>query len=213
MSRQSNHSPLPGESFGEDMKFLALPIVSALAALLVTGCATTKRSAAPTMKAPFTAPLRTVQHVDLPRFMGDWRVIANIPYFAEKGCVDSIESYALRPDGKIDNFFTYRKKSFDAPQKRLQALARVYDPKTNAEWRIRFFGLVTVDYLVLDLDTDYRWTVIGHPSRKYGWIMSREKTMPDKTYAAILERLAQQGYDPAKFKKVPQLPSQIGWLH
>ena len=27
--------------------------------------------------------LRTVPHVDLPRYMGDWYVIANIPYFAE----------------------------------------------------------------------------------------------------------------------------------
>ena len=145
--------------------------------------------------------------------MGDWRVIANIPYFAEKNCVDSIEAYALRPDGKIDNFFTYRKKSFDAPQKRLQALAWVHDRQTNAEWRVRFFGLLTVKYLILDLDPNYQWTVIGHPSRKYGWIMARQKTLPDSIYEGILHRLAEKGYDPAKFQKVPQLPGQIGWLH
>lgn len=194
------------------MNSLRLPVAVALLAVLTSGCAVTAPPRP--MKPPRSAaPLQTVSHVDLPRFMGDWRVIANIPYFAEKGCVDSIESYALRPDGRIDNFFTYRKKFFEAPQKRLQALARVHDPKTNAEWRIRFFGLITVDYLVLDLDPDYQWTVIGHPSRKYGWIMARSKTMPDKTYAAILDRLARQGYDPARFEKVPQLPTQIGWLH
>jgi apolipoprotein D and lipocalin family protein len=183
-----------------------------LLAVLLAGCVNSPKSAS-IMNTKATGPLRTVQHVDLPRFMGDWRVIANIPYFAEKGCVDSIETYALRPDGKIDNFFTYRKKAFDAPQKRIQARARVHDTRTNAEWRIRFFGLITVDYLVLDLDPDYRWTAIGHPSRKYGWIMAREKTMADKIYNGILNRLAKQGYDPAQFKKVPQLPSQIGFLH
>lgn len=145
--------------------------------------------------------------------MGDWRVIANIPYFAERNCVDSIESYALRPDGRIDNFFTYRKKSFDAPQKRFEALGWVHDRETNAEWRIRFFGLITVKYLILDLDPDYQWTAIGHPSRRYGWIMSRQKTLPDATYEAILGRLAQQGYDPKEFEKVPQLPSQLVHLH
>ena len=141
--------------------------------------------------------------------MGDWRVIANIPYFAEKGCIDSIETYRLRADGKIDNIFTFRKKSFDAPQGQVRALARVHDTQTNAEWRITFFKVITAKYLILDLDPDYRWTVVGHPSRNYGWIMARDKTLPAATYAAILRRLTAQGYDPARFEKVPQLPAQL----
>lgn len=161
------------------------------------------------MKTKTSQPLRTVQHVDLPRYMGDWRVIANIPYFAEKGCVDSIETYRLRPDGRIDNVFTSRKKSFDTPQSQVRALARVYDTQTNAEWRITFFKIITAKYLILDLDPAYCWTVVGHPSRNYGWIMARDKTLPDATYAGILNRLAAQSYDPARFEKVPQLPSQL----
>jgi len=60
-------------------------------------------------------PLRPVPQVDLQRYMGDWYVLANIPYFAEKNCLDSVESYALRSDGKIDNWFTCRKGSFARP--------------------------------------------------------------------------------------------------
>jgi apolipoprotein D and lipocalin family protein len=153
-----------------------------------------------------TAPLRPVKHVDIPRYMGDWRVIANIPYFAEKDCVDTIESYALRKDGRIDNWFTYRKPAWDSPQEKFTALAWVHDKKTNAEWRIRFFGLVTVPYFIIDLDPNYRWAVVGHPSRDYGWIMARERTMPEKTYQAILGRLSEQGYDASRFVKVPQVP-------
>ena len=175
-------------------------LLAGLASL--AGCATKPKTPA--------QPLRTVAHVDLKRYMGDWRVIANIPYFAEKDCVDSVESYALRPDGRIDNWFTFRKKSFDAPQKKFTALAWVHDPKTNAEWRVRFFGLVTVPYLVLDVDPQYQWTVVGHPSRNYGWIMARTNTLPDATYRAILKRLEAQGYDPARFVKVPQVPPQTG---
>lgn len=159
------------------------------------------------------APLRTVRHVDLRRYMGDWRVIANIPYFGEKNCVDSIEGYRLRPDGRIDNYFTYRKKSFSASQKQMRALAWVVNHDTNAEWRVRFFGLLTVDYLILDVDPNYQWAILGYPKRKYGWILAREKTLPEKTYQMLLQRLAAQGYDPARFRKVPQLPSQIGDLH
>ena len=156
-------------------------------------------------------PLKTVSHVDLPRYMGDWRVIAEIPYFAEKDCVDSIESYGLRKDGDIDNWFRFRKKSFSNPQKRIDATKVVVTNKqTNAEWKVYFMGgLIRAKYLVIDLDPKYQWTVVGHPSRNYGWIMAREKTMPEATYKAILKRLAAQGYDTSRFEKVPQLPSQM----
>lgn len=150
-------------------------------------------------------PLRTVPNVDLPRFMGDWRVIANIPYFAERDAVDSVESYALRPDGKIDNWFVFRRGSWDAPPKRFEFSAEVVDKRTNAEWRVKFLPFLKVAYLVIDLDPEYQWTVIGHPSRRYGWIMARERTLPDEVYEGILRRLADQGYDPSKFVKVPQV--------
>jgi apolipoprotein D and lipocalin family protein len=150
-------------------------------------------------------PLQTVPHVDLPRYMGDWYVIANIPYFAEKNCFDSVESYALRPDGDIDNWFTCRKKSFDAPMEReASARASVKDKSSNAAWRVRFFKIISVQYLILDLDPNYQWVAVGHPSRNYGWIMARTKTLPDATYQGILRRLGEQGYDVAKFEKVPQ---------
>src|SRR5262245_15087116 len=150
-------------------------------------------------------PVQTVPHVDLPRYMGDWYVIANIPYFAEKNCVDSIESYALRSDGDIDNWFTCRKKSFDAPlERKANALARVENKDSNAEWRVRFFKVISVKYLVLDLDPGYQWVAVGHPSRRYGWVMARSKTLDEKTYDGILKRLTEQGYDVSKFQKVPQ---------
>jgi apolipoprotein D and lipocalin family protein len=175
------------------LKFALIPIVT----MSFIGCVSSK------------PPLKTVRHVDLPRYMGDWRVIANIPYFAERGNVDSIESYALRPDGKIANWFRFRSRSFDAPQKRYDFVGRVINTQTNAEWKIRFAPLINVWYLIIDLDPEYRWTVVGHPSRKYGWIMHREKTMPESTYREILTRLEAQGYDSKAFVKVPQLPSQL----
>jgi apolipoprotein D and lipocalin family protein len=150
-------------------------------------------------------PVQTAQHVDLPRYMGDWYVIANIPYFAEKGCVDSVESYALRDDGRIDNWFQCRKKSFDAPMKKKGvAVATVQDGSNNAVWSVRFLKIVPVKYLVMDVDPQYQWAAVAHPTRNYGWILSRSKTMPEKTYNAILQKFTAQGYDTSKFVKVPQ---------
>lgn len=155
-------------------------------------------------------PLPTVAHVDLPRYMGHWRVIAEIPYFGERDDVDSVESYALLPDGTIYNWFVARKGSFSGPETKVTAHAYVINKQTNAEWRVKFLsGLLSAPYLIIDLDPNYEWTVVGHPTRDFGWIMARQKTMPASTYQAILKRLANQGYDVARFRKVPQLPSEM----
>jgi len=155
-------------------------------------------------KSAEAAPLRTVGHVDLHRYMGDWRVIANIPYFGEKNCVDSIESYALRPDGRIANTFTYRKKSFAAPQKQLHALAWVTNHQTNAEWKVRFIWPFTATYLVLELDPQYQWAVVGTPGRNLLWVLARDRHVTEATYAQILNRIAAQGYDTNRLALVPQ---------
>jgi apolipoprotein D and lipocalin family protein len=158
----------------------------------LTGCVSTK------------PPIHTVAHVDLPRYMGDWYVISEIPNFAEKNCFDSLESYALLPDGSIDNWFSCRKKTFDSPMQRVtSARGKVVDP-SNATWQLRFYKVFSAKYLVLDLDSDYQWVVVGHPSRRFGWIMARSRTLPEPTYQAILGRLREQGYHTDKFTKVPQ---------
>jgi apolipoprotein D and lipocalin family protein len=168
---------------------LVFPFVSAF----LLGCASTK------------TPIHTVGHVDLPRYMGDWYIISEIPNLAEKSCFDSVESYALRPDGGIDNWFSCRKKSFEAPMKRVtSAKAKVADPNTNATWHLRFYKILSIDYVVLDLDPNYQWVVVGHPSHRYAWIMARANSLPDSLYDSILSRTQAQGYDPQLFVKVPQ---------
>ena len=150
-------------------------------------------------------PLKSAAHVDLPRYMGDWYVIANIPYFAEKNCYDSIESYALRADGDIDNWFTCRKGSFEAPMKRrANALAVVDDKTSNSVWHVRFFKIISVKYVILAVDPNYQWALVGHPSRNYGWILARSKVLDEATYGRALDILAANGYDISRFKKVPQ---------
>jgi lipocalin len=40
--------------------------------------------------------------------------------------------------------------------------------ETDAKWRVKFSsGLISADYLVLDLDPHYRWTVVGQPARNW----------------------------------------------
>lgn len=174
---------------------LALACTLLLVAVGLTGCTT--------MNQP---PLRTVPYVDLDRYLGDWHVIANIPYFLENGKVATLDRYARRPDGRLDNIFIFRRDSFDAPQEQWNGVAWVHDTTTNAEWRVQFIWPVRLTYLIIELDPDYRWAVVGHPSRNYLWVLARDRALPDDVYADILRRIAAQGYDPTKVAKVPQPP-------
>lgn len=165
-----------------------------LGLLAMTGCASSP------------VPLPTVEHIDLDRFMGDWYVIGLIPNRVEKDAHNSVESYTHRPDGKIDIKYTFRKGAFEGPEKSLGMVARVIDMETNAEWRVRPFWPLSLQYLVTDLADDYRYTVIGHPSRNYVWIMARETILSEEDWEDIRARLKDQGFDLNRIVQVPHGP-------
>jgi apolipoprotein D and lipocalin family protein len=149
--------------------------------------------------------LKTVDYVDIPRFMGDWYVIAIIPNLVEKNAYNSIESYQLNEDGSIATTYTFRKGSPDGKKKVMRPKGKIYDTQTNAEWRMRVFWPFWAKYLIIDLAEDYRYTVIGVPNRKWLWIMSRTPQMSDEDYATVLAGLKAQDYDISKIKKIPQI--------
>jgi apolipoprotein D and lipocalin family protein len=145
-----------------------------------------------------------VAHVDLDRFLGRWYVIANIPYFLERGKVASYDTYARRPDGKLDNIFTFREGGFDAPEKSWHGTAWVTNPATNAEWKVQFLWPLRTTYLILELDPDYRWAVVGTAGRGLLWVLARERRLPAADYERILQRIEAQGYDRNRIAPVPQ---------
>lgn len=100
---------------------------------------------------PRLAPLRTEPHVDLPAFMGDWYVIANIPTFIERGAHNAVESYRLDGDGTIATTFTFRKGAFDGPPKRYTPRGFVRPGTGNAVWGMRFLWPIKADFRIVHL--------------------------------------------------------------
>lgn len=160
--------------------------------LLASGC------------APSLPPLKTVDRVDLQRFMGDWYVIANIPTFIEKGAHNAVESYRLEDDGTVATTFTFRQGGFDGPVKTYTPRGFVRDTASNAVWGMRFIWPFKAEYLIIYLNEDYTQTIIGRSKRDYLWIMARTPEIPDEDYARLVADLAARGYDVSKIEKVPQ---------
>ncbi len=123
-------------------------------------------------------PLKTVDDVDIERFMGDWYVIANIPTAIEKGAHNAIESYRLDDDGSIATTFTFNKDGFGGPLKTYEPRGYVSD-ESNAIWGMQFIWPIKADYRIIYLDNEYSVTVIGRNKRDYVWIMAREPAIPE----------------------------------
>ena len=148
--------------------------------------------------------LKTVASVDIERFMGDWYIISNIPTFFEKRATNAIENYRLNNYGQIETTFTFYQDSPDGIKKIYNPKGFIKNTKTNAEWRMQFLWPFKMPFFIIDLDKDYKYTVIGVPNRKYVWIMSREPFLELSIYNRIIGKLRNIGYDVSKIKKVLQ---------
>ncbi|MDE2342574.1 MAG: lipocalin family protein [Betaproteobacteria bacterium] len=168
-------------------------VLLSFASLVLFGCQTVSRP-----------PLTLVPEVDLPRFMGDWYVIANIPTVLERGAHNAVESYRLAPDGTVETTFTFRAGSFDGPQKTYHPRGFVVKGTGNAVWGMQFLWPIKADYRITYLTPDYGQTVIAREARDYVWIMARTPSIPEGDYQRILSLLAREGYDTSRIERVPQ---------
>jgi apolipoprotein D and lipocalin family protein len=152
---------------------------------------------------PYT---KTVDSVVFEKYLGKWYVIANRPTMFEKEAYNATETYSLNKEtGKVDVDFTYKKGGFDGPEKSMPQTAWIHDKNTNAHWKISLWWLpFDLDYLIIDLDTDYQWTVVGVPNQKYLWVMSRKPEMDDALLSKILTEVKNKGYDISEVNRVPQ---------
>ena len=150
-------------------------------------------------------PLEVVNDVDLDRYAGQWYEIASFPQRFQRGCVASEARYTPRDDGRIRVENACRDGSFDAEWRRAEGVAWVTDPsKSNAKLKVQFFWPFRGDYWIIELDPDYRYAVVGHPSRDYLWILSRSPAMDPQVYEELLVRIAAHGFDPGRLNRTPQ---------
>lgn len=164
-----------------------IPLSATLLALLVVGCASRE-------------PLPTVKSVDLQRYSGKWHEIAKYPNWFQRNCAGAATAvYTPRPDGKI----AVVNSCVDKKGQPIVAkgVASVVPDSGNAKLKVKFFGPFAGDYWIIGLDEkDYSWALVGHPSRKYLWILAREPKMDARLYERILALADERGYDVSKIQ-------------
>jgi apolipoprotein D and lipocalin family protein len=178
-----------------------------LPALLVAGAAAffVGRTARPVGNRRVPQPAK---NVDLQRYLGLWHELGRYDVGFEHDCEGVTAEYTLRGDGAIQVLNTCRTGAPDGPKRSARGKAKPVAGSGNAKLKVAFFGPFYVgNYWVMDHDDDYTWSIVGEPSGKYLWLLSRDPTPNEGFKAALFQRARELGYDTDMIRPTRQPPA------
>lgn len=161
------------------------------AALALSACATLQRG--PVGNSAVPEPARAV---DLQRYAGLWYEIGRYENGFQGGCEGVTATYTVRDDGLVGVLNTCRKDTLAGELTSIEGKAKVVPDSGNARLKVSFFGpFYFGDYWVLDHASDYSWSIVGEPSGRYLWLLSRTPRPSAEVRERILNRAQELGYD------------------
>ncbi|MFC5193324.1 lipocalin family protein [Algoriphagus aquatilis] len=149
--------------------------------------------------------VQSVPYVDLDRYAGKWYEIASFPQRFQKGCECTTAEYTMTKKGYLLVENRCQKDGPTGKQSYIKGKAFVVKNSGNAKLRIQFFWPFRGKYWILDLADDYSYAVVGHPNRKYLWILSRTPELDDLLYQKLISRVETMGFDSSTLTRTKQL--------
>ena len=163
-----------------------------------------------TSHAQALPPVQTIASLDVPRYMGTWFELAKFPNVFQRKCVSNTRAvYTLNVDNTVQ--VLNRCRIQDGSTIEALGQAKQMGNATSPVLKVRFapewlgwLPLVWGDYWVIDLDDQYQLAAVSDAKREYLWVLSRSPKIDQTRYAALLQRLKQQGFDVDKLQVTPQ---------
>lgn len=169
-----------------------MPTVATLGGLVLAGLGIALVQGQKKRRQRQIEELRTAPSISRERFAGRWFEIAHLPYHAEKNLVGSRKTFTLQEDGyKVE--YEAAVGTLEGKTVKKEGYARILDDN-NTHMRLKLFGPLEMDYMVLEKGPDYNYVVLGSPNKKQAWILSRTPNLESKKYDSIVEHLKAQGY-------------------
>ncbi len=163
-------------------------LVLAITALTLGAC-----TSMPVGNRQVPAPAKPV---DIKAYGGLWYEMARYENGFEQGCEGVTAEYGLLPDGKVSVTNSCHKDRLDGPFRVAHAKAIVVAGANNAKLKVSFFGPFYVgDYWVLDHADDYSWSIVGEPSGRYLWVLTREASVSPDLRKMLTDHVVALGYD------------------
>ncbi len=141
--------------------------------------------------------VKTVNSVDLNKYMGKWYVISQLVFPWEVTCArDANVTYTMTGTDTF-NVVNHCEK-FNKSKIEAKGTGKVVDTQTNAKMKISFnwfnsySGIFSGDYWIIQLADDYSYAVASDPKGSQVMILSRTPTMTDSQYQPILDKVTLQ---------------------
>lgn len=164
-------------------------------------------------------PVEAVAALDIKSYLGKWYEIARVENEFQIGCRGTTLTYHQSDENslKVENGCFVGEGQFE---KHRVAYGHVWlDEERQAKMKVSFVHFIfwwkpfANDFWVLDVGpTDesgqYSYAIVGHPRRRYGWVLSRKQHVDDVEYKSLLQKVAEQGYDASLFKRTDQMRVQ-----
>lgn len=145
-----------------------------------------------------------IKPVDLQQYLGRWYEQFRYEAPFQKGMDAVTADYSRNSDGSVRVINRGRKGGVDGKENSSTGKAKVVGTATNAKLKVSFFGPFHGDYWVLDHGDRYEWSIVGEPSGRYLWALTRERN-PDGAVVDMLEaRVRALGYDLSLIRRTQQ---------
>ena len=151
-------------------------------------------------------PLEVAPSVSLSQLQGKWYEIARLPRMTQVDCHGTTAFYTPSPDGSIGLVNQCNVGSATGKLQTIAMTATVPDSSVPAKLALKVGGY-TGDYWILEVGPNDEYTVVGHPSRLYLWILSRTPTLDESLMSGILARAEAAHFDTSKLEYTPQPPA------
>ncbi|WP_407641558.1 lipocalin family protein [Acinetobacter tianfuensis] len=145
--------------------------------------------------------VQAVPQLDLKKYLGTWYEVARKPMYFQNKCAYNVTAqYSLNENGnvKVDNRY-YQK---DGKLMQSEGEAFVQNAPANSKLKVsflpkalRWLPVGRGDYWVLKIDPQYQMALVGAPSQKYLWVLSRDPKPEPVLVQRYLDAAVQQGYD------------------
>ena len=139
-------------------------------------------------------PLQTVKNFQLDRYDGEWHEIARLPNRFEEGLVAAKAIYGVGLDGPVSVHNKGLKE--DGKTTSITGTAKVVgDGKLEVRFKPFPANLFAGKYWVLWVNRSYTKAIVGSPSRKFLWLLSKNPDVVASDFIEPLQLVKAQGFD------------------
>jgi apolipoprotein D and lipocalin family protein len=169
-------------------------ILTALSALLVTGC------------MGYPDSLTPAKNFDIDRYLGRWYEIARLDHSFERGLSRVTADYQLREGGGVA---VVNRGYSEEKNKWSEAIGKAYFVNSPEEGylKVSFFGPFYSSYVIFELDRiNYDYAFVSGANRSYLWLLSRSPVVSDELKDRFIETARERGFEAENLIWVNQQP-------